>query len=550
MARKVAITIAGAVSLGSYEAGVMYEVLDALAQHNTWADQTNRHDQRIQIDVLTGASAGGMTAAITAFSMLFSAGDLSQPYNNSLYNAWVKDIDILGLLARQPDENVTHSVLSSDCVTGISRRYLTPKPPPQTRAPHPALPQDGSLKLGMAMSNLNGVDYARPTMTGGTFTYTRHADQYLQSLVRDEGYLPATWEAIRAAAVSCGAFPIAFSVQDVVRNIADFLGSPYLVQSLWNGQPSIPFCYTDGGVFQNEPLGMAKNLVEKQVDGHLNASERGYLFIAPKPKTSDAQSGFHQANANYKATIMQLASAVIGQAEFQDWAMAESINDKISALNRLADQLQVLFANLTLQPGQTTPVTTVVLEALFAQYGPAKPSALSAARSQLQSQFSLEYASFANPVTASAWLDALLVLEVAAGLHEKEEMYIYDFVADPKLLAGGGLFAFTGFFDVAYRKHDYDYGGSVAQQRIRGYMGSGAGLFSGLQWTPKTIDPINPAYNNLPMASVDEGKRRQVYNQIMDAVDALLSELGANWVERKAAEAFLIKSHVKKMLAL
>ena len=29
MAKKLAITIAGAVSLGSYESGVLYEVLDA-----------------------------------------------------------------------------------------------------------------------------------------------------------------------------------------------------------------------------------------------------------------------------------------------------------------------------------------------------------------------------------------------------------------------------------------------------------------------------------------------------------------------------------------
>jgi hypothetical protein len=34
MPKRLAITIAGAVSLGSYEAGVLYEVLDAIHQHN------------------------------------------------------------------------------------------------------------------------------------------------------------------------------------------------------------------------------------------------------------------------------------------------------------------------------------------------------------------------------------------------------------------------------------------------------------------------------------------------------------------------------------
>ena len=104
--------------------------------------------------------------------------------------------------------------------------------------------------------------------------------------------------------------------------------------------------------------------------------------------------------------------------------------------------------------------------------------------------------------------DALLVLELAADLHEKEEMYIYDFVADPALLAGGQLFAFTGFFDLKYRQHDYDYGRSVAQQQIRPYMEDAQSTFSGLQWTPGHINPINPDCNNLPMTKVDEAKRK------------------------------------------
>ncbi len=61
-------------------------------------------------------------------------------------------------------------------------------------------------------------------------------------------------------AVACGAFPVAFRVQDLVRYIAEY-PSMFLVRSLWGGQPSTTFTYTDGG-FSNEPLGMAKNLVE------------------------------------------------------------------------------------------------------------------------------------------------------------------------------------------------------------------------------------------------------------------------------------------------
>jgi len=68
--KRLAITIAGAVSLGSYEAGVLCEVLDAINQHHD--DPATAADDRIVIDVLTGASAGGMTAIILAQKLLLA----------------------------------------------------------------------------------------------------------------------------------------------------------------------------------------------------------------------------------------------------------------------------------------------------------------------------------------------------------------------------------------------------------------------------------------------------------------------------------------------
>jgi hypothetical protein len=81
MAQKLSITIAGAVSLGSYESGVAFEVLDALSQHNSWAAQNNPA-VRIEIDVFTGASAGGMTVAMVAQRLLFDGTTMNLPYNN------------------------------------------------------------------------------------------------------------------------------------------------------------------------------------------------------------------------------------------------------------------------------------------------------------------------------------------------------------------------------------------------------------------------------------------------------------------------------------
>jgi predicted acylesterase/phospholipase RssA len=565
MAKKLAITIAGAVSLGCYEAGVAFEILDAIAQHNQWAGANDQPDERIEIDVLTGASAGGMTSAMIAQRLLYDGPAMSQPYSNPLFNAWVSSVDIVGLLARGAKEDVTHSVLSSDFVIGISDFFLLgryknqPQPPPPPQ-PHPALPSDRKLQLGLALSNLNGVDYDRSTLSGNQFIYTRHEDQLVRPLDQTLDDHEQTWETIRAAAVACGAFPVAFRVQDLVRNITEYT-SEWLVKDVWGGKPFTTFTYTDGGLFQNEPLGMAKNLVEEIPGGRLNPYQRGYLFIAPRQKRStavknspDPAVGFDAATANYKILASRLADSVFGQSEFQDWSVAEGFNDQIALLNERADELLRLFRDGTLTPAISSPVSSVLLKSFFAVDGQTAQESvdkLNAARSRLRQQYASEYAQLAGPAgVADAWLDSVLVLELAARLDRKEEMLIYDFVAEPERLASSGLMAFSGFFDFKYRKHDYDYGRSVVQAKLPIYQKQPNSIFSNLHWTPKPIDPIDQSLNNLQMAQVDKAERQKVYDQIRNAADELLQELNVNVFIRKPIMWFFIQGQIKKLLAL
>src|SRR5579871_6696640 len=122
MPKKLAVTIAGAVSLGSYEAGVLWEVLDAIRQHNQ--NPKTLSDDKIIIDVITGASAGGMTAAILAQKLLYSAEEFKSPYDNPLYYAWVERISLDGLQHTGPREKALQSVFSSDLITAISTELI------------------------------------------------------------------------------------------------------------------------------------------------------------------------------------------------------------------------------------------------------------------------------------------------------------------------------------------------------------------------------------------------------------------------------------------
>ena len=181
---------------------------------------------------------------------------------------------------------------------------------------------------------------------------------------------------------------------------------------------------------------------------------------------------------------------------------------------------------------------------------PAAVANLNAARAQLQQQYKLEYSRFSVQDVADAWLDTVLVLELAAGLHDKEEMLIYDFVADPEKLASSGLMAFGGFFDVSYRKHDYDYGRTVAQQQLNKYKAQAGSVFANLYWTPKAVDPVDESLNNIQMAQVDETKRQEVYKQISESANQLLEELNVDLLIREPIMLFFIQKQIKKLLAL
>src|SRR5260370_1479855 len=97
---ELGVVMAGAVSAGAYTAGVMDFLFEALDEYDEarrqpgWDGPT--HDVRIPI--LSGASAGGMTSAITtlhAFRDLdhvWPANPLPKPQRNRLSSSWLTHI--------------------------------------------------------------------------------------------------------------------------------------------------------------------------------------------------------------------------------------------------------------------------------------------------------------------------------------------------------------------------------------------------------------------------------------------------------------------------
>lgn len=549
MAKRLAITISGAVSLGSYEAGVLYEVIRAIGQHN--ADpQTVANGDSIHIDVLTGASAGGMTATIAAQKLLFSADALDGVYTNDFYRPWVADISIEALLAAHPGDDPKMSVLSSGEVIEISKRYLTAQYQGQTvRRQHPAAAN--RISLGLALSNLNGVDYGlqlRPE-DAGKFIYTRHQDQLTTRLdvanpQRDDTL--DRWEPLRNAAVSCGAFAFAFRVIDVSRNAADY-ANPDLQSHI--GIPQ-NFSYTDGGTFQNEPLGMAKGLVD-EIDEHRDVENRFYLYVAPGAKTSTANSQFNAGKADYRETALRLVASIFDQARFQDWIMAESVNEKIRTYNAQASALYEEMLSGRVDPATLQPAAAVLLPLLF-QHNPNQETQIQASQ-RVQQQFHGEYAELLRikgPATANTFIDVILTFETAAQLGEKDEMTIYGITADEKELASSALFAFSGFFDRRYRDHDYE----VGRKKTQAFLAN-PGALGPIRFKPEPLGKIDPALDGLTIEKMDRSVREKVRDRLSDRAKEILKEAGIHpllvgGAVRDAIDAALIRPQIDKLLKL
>jgi predicted acylesterase/phospholipase RssA len=100
---KIGINMAGAISAGAYTAGVLdflTEALDEWYKAKSRGEAVPQHD--VSIEVLAGASAGGMCAAISAVMLQEDFEHIHDTTkcgtNNRFYESWVNKIDIRELL--------------------------------------------------------------------------------------------------------------------------------------------------------------------------------------------------------------------------------------------------------------------------------------------------------------------------------------------------------------------------------------------------------------------------------------------------------------------
>ena len=147
---KVGIVMGGGVSLGSFTGGALAEITRQLR------DNLNPElYSRAEIDVLSGASAGGMTLAmllrVLANPEGFPDEKIVQKARDSQYDAWVDKIDIKNLIPK-PNMKIA-SLLDRNAVDDIAEELLLWQ---DGKDPNPILLAP-RVCLGISLFSYNGL---------------------------------------------------------------------------------------------------------------------------------------------------------------------------------------------------------------------------------------------------------------------------------------------------------------------------------------------------------------------------------------------------------
>jgi len=267
---EIGLVMAGAISAGAYTAGVMDFLMEALDAYYTEREKHDwdgpRHD--VRISVMAGASAGGMTSAISAlhafrdgldhFWPTDDGAEPSDPRRNRLYSSWVNDIDLLGksapndpkknaLLdtsdldgAAQPAPVGVTSLLCCDVIDEIVEKAFDLSGNPRTPE-WIGRDADNSLRVLMTLTNLRGVSYSFKLFSAGDprpYGTLNHGD-YLDFQVYNSqngrielapGAHPVDilniktpgWDLYREAAKATGAFPVGLKPRLINRPREDY----------------------------------------------------------------------------------------------------------------------------------------------------------------------------------------------------------------------------------------------------------------------------------------------------------------------------------------
>lgn len=336
----VGLCMAGAVSAGAYTAGVMDYLLEALAEWEKRRGQPGVPQHRVQIPVMGGASAGGMTSIMAASALNNKLTPIDKPGadllaehpENKLYHSWVDltDVDMFSKMLNTDDikNGKILAILNSSFIDPIAERVVSVDSTPPNWLPLPPFIKPG-LKVFTTLSNLQGFDYTIDFNTNtpqtGKYNMVIHNDYACFELTEtaidgdNKGWIPlnlkdGTNKEIAAnSAMATGAFPVGLQSRTVSRPSQYINNNPWLKDYLatnpinQTANPNLSTLNVDGGLINNEPFEKVRDVLvdltgQQQEDYQdFNKSTSTVLMIEPFPTSKSSTISTDQGLLNVAA---------------------------------------------------------------------------------------------------------------------------------------------------------------------------------------------------------------------------------------------------------
>jgi predicted acylesterase/phospholipase RssA len=551
---RVAFAMGGGASLGAFSGGAISEVVRQLHDNLDGSVYDG-----VEIDVLSGASAGGMTVGLLVRA-------LADPLNRTetdavdrvgalMREAWVAGIGVDHLVP-SPEMDHRASLLDRGAVDALARRLLEW---PSGRRPETHM-LGRRVCLGLTLLNYNGIPItlSKDPALRDALTTTLFRDYRVCCLdfAAVETPVPARWThfdvtalsgrrpwtILAATMIAGGAVPLAFE-SVVLRRLREEYGA------LWPDEladrEEFLFTHGDGGTFDNEPLRQAMRMAG-YLDAGAPADSFDRVLISIDPNVSGSVHDFaldfhrsHEINPDYGlfdgedvvpadsagrlvSNAARLVTALRGQASFKDYLGADKVNHRL----RWRDEGRRLLSELV-GAIKTERVAEIGwdAEASLARVLKEKRAVSSIPDTALEVETELRRVRAEIGVAEAAAdeprvrLECVLLslLDQVAALRRKQPVSLWAIAphrfrpvgADPAEsvpveLAGDFAASFGGFFDQTFREHDFALGAAVAASVLSQPPVSGpleGGLLADPEARPAMPSPVDAQIGTNPNAA-------------------------------------------------
>lgn len=351
---QLGICMAGAVSAGAYTAGVLDCLLEALENWEQKRGQSGVPSHRVNISVVGGASAGGMTG-------LLAAAAIQQPTAKILYKSWVEMeadsmapalLDTADIAASQS----LSSLLNGSFVERLSLRAIA-----AAANPIHALPayMDPDMKLFATLTNLAGFPYNisfQSDLQKSTHRMSVHHDfacfqlaepnliEPLQGTdnagLTDPGWIPLNLSKgvnttlLQQAIMATSAFPLVLKPVTMKRPRKFIQDNHWLNQQglLLDSSSDHLSLQVDGGLMNNEPFEKVREMLQKKAGGSDSQSAtrdsfssftHTVLMIDPFP---DSTGFIDSDSTSFTGVAKQILFAMMHQMKAKPLPIADMMN--------------------------------------------------------------------------------------------------------------------------------------------------------------------------------------------------------------------------------